>query len=126
MSGALRGSPAAVAREGLLDAFAKLGVIEYATSVKVEGRRSVQYLVRIGDSLAPWRSMDGKEVFPWLLGIAEAAALLEDDRAGALYALLAPYGEGADPVPYKALNAALVAAGKAPATDAPADEAAAG
>lgn len=106
----MRGTGIGKQRRALLEAAAALGAIQYRTNLAGSApRQATQYVVRIADRLAPWRVMDGKEIGPWLLGIAEARVSLgddEDEAGPALLGLLATFMADADPVP-----AELAAAG---------------
>lgn len=95
-----RGNAVAKQRRELLEDAARLGVVEYFTNMAGEGRRKfTQYVVRVAGGAVPWRVLDGREVGPWLLGIAEARAAADDYTGPALLKLLAPFMDGADEAP---------------------------
>lgn len=107
-SGEYRGNKAVAQREDLLTAFADdLRLIEYKGPRRVAGRESLQYLVR-PDGQPRWLLLDGKEVNPFLLGLALG---LPDRHPAAPTAtqMMRAALVGADPIPPGELDDAAMA-----------------
>lgn len=98
MSGSHRGNAALAQRTDLLSVFVAEGVVEKRPKVKVPQRDTVQYVARRKGG--EWRLFDGKELVPWLLGLAEGIGGAKGER---LLAVMAEALAGADEVPEKAL-----------------------
>jgi hypothetical protein len=104
-SGEYRGNKAVQQREDLLTLFADgLRLIDYKGPKRVPGRESLQYLVRrVGQPR--WLLLDGKEICPFLLGLAYGLPAAHPSATAATEAMRAEL-VGADPIPAGELDAA--------------------
>lgn len=89
----LRGPALSANRLALLSEIAELGVIEIRPTVTTTDSKWLQYLVRVARPDAPWLVMDGKELLPWLLGIANGLQLADQDpgRSATMLSFLKPH-----------------------------------